>query len=264
VAYADQAADELVVGAREGNAWALETVAPAGHHLSLVVGSDDIPRLIQIRDNAVTYWFKTGEAWTSEPVGGPNSGVSNAWLALDSQNRPHVAYSGAGGPIHAVRQPDGEWTVESLPFQNVRGLALGPAGELHVLHTTSPSRSDALPAYSNTTLWAAERQGASWIDTPLAEYSNWWNLRAWIAVGENDGVHVVYRDVPGVLHYQERDENGDWQVVSQPWGNGEDVGLLVGPDGQPRLLTHNASSLILWTREIVMLDQHVLMPVTMR
>lgn len=264
VAYANAATDELVVGIRQGGAWSLETVGPAGHHLALAVGSDDNPRLIQVRDSEVTYWFKEGNAWASEPVGGPNNGVWNAWLAIDSQDRSHVVYSGSGGPTHAVRQPDGEWAVEALPFQEVRGIALGPADKLYVLHTTWPGRGDAQPAYSNTTLWVAERAGVSWVDTPLAEYTNWWNLRAWLAVGADDGVYVVYRDVYGALHFRERDENGDWPAVPQAWGNGEEASLLVGQDGQPRLLTHDAGSLVLWTREILLLDKFALLPVAMK
>jgi hypothetical protein len=260
VAYADQTADELVVGVREGGAWSLETIGPAGFYLSLAVGGDDSPRLIAARDGVLTYWFKEGDAWTSEQVGNPASYVSGAWFALDSQDRPHVVYGTNNGRFHAVRETGGQWTTEPLPWNTV-GLALGPGDKLYVLHTSSrPARVD--PQYDVITLWVAERDGVSWLDTPLAEYTNWWNLKAWIAVGENDEVHVVYRDVPGVLHYQERDENGDWLTVSQPWGNGEDVGLLVGHDGQPRLLTHNASSLILWTREILLLDQHVFLAMT--
>lgn len=262
VAYADQTADELVVGAREAGAWSLETVGPAGSYLSLAVGSDDSPRLIQIRDGALTYWYKQGEDWTSEQVGNPASYVSTAWFALDSQDRPHVVYWANNGRFHAVREANGQWTTEPLPWNPV-GLALGPGDKLYVLHTSSrPARVD--PQYDVITLWVAERDGVSWLDTPLAEYTAWWNLRAFIAAGPGDEVYVVYRDGYGDLHMQRRDESGAWLFENQAWGRGEDVGLAVGQDGRPRLLAPNGSSAILWTREILLLDQHVLLPVAMR
>jgi hypothetical protein len=262
VAYADQTADELVVGVREAGAWSLETIEPAGFYLSLAVGSDDSPRLIAVRDGVLTYRFKQGGAWTSEQVGNPASYVSGAWFALDSQDRPHVVYAANNGRFHAVRAANGQWTTEPLPWNPV-GLALGPGDKLYVLHTSSrPARAES--QYDVITLWAAERAGISWIDTPLAEYAGWWNLRAFIAAGPGDEVYVVYRDVYGDLHLRRRDASGAWPAENQAWGRGEDVGLVVGQDGQPRLLAPNGNSAILWTRDILLLDKHVLLPATMR
>jgi hypothetical protein len=262
VAYADQTADELVVGVREGGAWSLETIAPAGQYLALAVGGDDIPRLITVRDGVLTYRFKQGAVWTSEQVGNPATDVYSAWFALDSQSRAHVVYNTAGGKFHAVREANGQWTTEPLPW-NPMGLALGPDDTLYVLHTSSrPARGE--PQYDILTLWIAEREGISWIDTPLAEYTAWWNLRATLAAGPGDEVTVVYRDVYGELHLQQRDASGVWRSEYQAWGRGEDFSLVVGQDGQPRLLAPNGNSAILWTREILLLDQHVHLPMTTR
>ncbi len=262
VAYADQTANELVVGMREGGAWALETVTTAGHHLSLAVDSDDNPRFIKIRDGALTYWFKEGGDWKSEQVGNPNNSVSNAWFALDSQDRPHVVYVANNGRFHAVREASGLWTMEPLPWNPV-GLALGPGDKLYVLHTSSrPARAER--QYDVITLWVAERAGISWIDTPIAEHAGWWNLRAFIAAGPGDEVYVVYRDVLGDLHLRRRDESGAWPAEQQAWGRGEDVGLAVGQDGQPRLLAPNGNSAILWTRDVLWLDQHAFFPASLR
>ena len=261
VAYLDVGAGELVAGVLEYGTWALETVDEetiAGTHLALAVGSDDVPQMILVAESSVVYWYKDGDEWQSEPAGGPNEMVGQAWLALDSQNRPHVAYSGGAGAIYAVRLAGGSWVTETLPFIDVRGLVLGPGGKPYLLQATSTGGGGQYP---ETTLWLSERVGAVWLHEPVATYTGWSNLRAALAVSDLGEVYVTYRDVPGTVHLEQRDVAGAWQTIEEAWGDGEDTALLLGRDGQPRLLTHFRSSLNLWTREIRLLDRQLFLPI---
>jgi hypothetical protein len=265
VAYLDAGAKQLVVGAREAGAWSLETVDDdaAGTHLALAIGSDDAPHMILVRDAKAYYWYKDGDAWHSEAAPWPNEMVSNAWLALDSQNRPHVAYTGGTGVIYAVRQPDGLWAVETTPFSYAMGLALGPGDKRYLLHVTA-NGGRAGGVVPEVTLWLAERDGAAWTETPVASESEWPTLWATLAVDGQGGVYVLYRDVYGFLHLQQRDAAGDWQTVNEAWGTGMDSALLVGHDDEPRLLTSYRSSLILWSRETLLLDRQLYLPIVMK
>ena len=262
IAYVDGVKDRLVVGLRKAGGWSLDPISAGGHHLSLAVGSDNRPQLILVQEETaqnarVVYWSIQGGDWLSEAVSEPDSGILDARLALDSENRPHVAYSTErNGSAYAVRQSANNWVTEWLPFDNVDDLALGPDDRPYMLHTVyvQDEVGGTYPPDNYYELRLAERAPYSWFDKAI--YRNAGTAR--LAVDANNRVHVALGD------YLQRDESWSWLFETPVWISLGDVSLALGQDGQPRMVTFDGDSLVLSTREIAWLDKFSLMPVVAR
>ena len=263
IAYVDGAADELVFGTRQGEAWSLAPITTAGHNLALAVGQDNRPQLILIRDNRLVYWTRQGDTWQSEAISPEGAMVSNAFLALDGQNRAHVVYTADGVVREAVRQGANNWTAEPLPAENVVGMALGPGGTLHLLTLTFRTEG-VKPPFIIFTLWLSERVAGQWTEQAIYEdmYTGEEQVlnagRLWVDAGGT--LHLVTSHWYGWLDYARREANGDWSSGGIG-GEGGGYALAVGSDGQPRVSRHENTDLRLYTREILWLDRHMLFPV---
>lgn len=262
IAYVDRVADRLVAGYRKGDEWVLETIGKGGIGLSLAVGSDDKPQIILTVEGGVTYWTQEGGEWVSEPVGSLSHSGYGAYLALDSQNRPHIAGYLDNEVWQAVRLSPGDWSMEPLGVENVLGLALGPQDQLYILHRTSePWRK--LPPASIETLWlAVQVDQSTWDNYVIAGGIEWWDITAQVLVSDDQRAHVALTNQVGEAVYHWIDPDGTWGQEYVGWSNMGDI--RIGSDGQPRLLSNDFSNLILSTRRIVWLDQAAYLPVLPR
>ena len=262
IAYVDREADRLVAGRRQNETWVLETIGAGGYDLSLAVGSDNRPQITLVTDSGVIYYTRESGEWVSEPVGSLSQSSYGAYLALDKQNRPHIAGMVNGEVLHIVRVAPGQWTEESLAVDNVQGLALGPQEQLYILYRTSEPWKK-LPPISIETLWlAVQVDSYTWNDYVVAGGIDWWVIEAKIRVSDDQRAHVAVTDQWGDAVYHWVDPDGTWGHESV---GGLSVGdIEIGSDGQPRLLSSDFSNLILSTRRIAWLDQASYLPVAAR
>lgn len=264
IAYADRVANKLVAGRRQGDTWLMETIGPGGYGLSLAIGSDDRPQLILTVGQGIVYWTREKGKWVSEPVGGLSVGMYGAHLALDSQNRPHVAGSRDDGVWHAVRLSPGNWSVEPLMFENILGLAIGPNDRLYVLHLFVEYWNKHLPFALVSLLLAVQVDEDTWDDYVLGGGIDWSMINPTIVVSADQRAHAAFTDPGWGASYYWVDAGGAWGSETAGWPSAGDVSLAVGSDGQPRLLTSDFSDLVLQTRRIIWLDQASFLPVVPR
>ena len=261
IAYVDGAANELVFGTRQGDGWLLAPITTAGSNLALTVGPDNRPHLILIQDNRLAYWAQQAGTWQREWISAAGEALFNAFLALDDQNRPHVVYTADGVAIEAVRQGAADWQMEVLPVDYMIGMALGPEGSLHLLTVTSRSEGSR-PPFTFYTLWLSERVAGEW--TQRALFEDAFDLNALsttrVLVEPDRSLHVVSPYSFDRLSYFRRAADGQWSSDSIA-GPGSSFALVVGSDGQPRVSRQENTDLRLYTREILWLDKHMLLPV---
>lgn len=264
IAYVDSKADRLVAGWKQGDTWVLESIGAGGTNLSLAIGSDDRPQIILTVRGEERYWIRDNGAWASEPVGGIPAGVQAAFLALDSRNRPHIAGTNDGGVWHAVRLSPGNWSVEWLALENIVGLALGPQDQLYILHEFIEYWDRHLPTLMVTLLLLVQGEPDVWHEYVVYAAENWGGGDPQLVVSGDQRAHVAFADDRGNTAYQWVDPDGAWgrEVVS--WSNLSDLNLVLGSDGQPRLLSSDFSNLILSTRRVVWLGQASFLPVVPR
>ena len=260
--YVDAAQNQVITGLWLAGHWSLAPLTTAGHSLRLAVGQDNRPHLSLIQQGRLIYWTKPGGVWQSEPISPTGVTVGDAFLGLDSQGRPKVVYGGSGieGLVVAVRQGAGQWTTESIPGRNMIAMALGPADAVYLLHITTRFEPGK-PPWEFISLWLVEQQGGNWQDSGLYEdlfmgtYPD--GRLLFDAAGR---LHLVNYGNGDRLYYHQRDVDGQWS--SEGVANvGGAFALAVGSDGQPRVSSQVRSDLRLYTRELLWLDQHALLPI---
>ncbi len=263
IAYVDGAAGQLVVGLRQAGNWLLEPIAPGGQQLSLAVGSDAIPQLILVQDKQLVYWTKQQDVWVSELVGTPVYGMWNPRLVLDGEDRAHVAFTPGIKSIYSIRQAANNWAVESLEFELVEDLALGPDGNPNLLFSEVRVEHYGRYPFFFYQLKLAERSSDGWAVEQISEvYFSYTNAR--LAVGPTDRKHIVFRDELNRYVYRQRGEGVEWLFERPVWPGKGDTSLAVAPDGEPLLLTHADRNLLLSNREILWLDKFSLLPAIAR
>jgi len=262
IAYVDEPANALIVGTRPGDDWSLEPITTAGGSLGLAVGHDNRPQLILIQGGRLVYWMQQGGAWQSEVIGPAGVDIYRADLALDGDDHPHVVYWAAdGSTVLAVRQGDNDWQTETLPLEFVADMALGPDASLYLLTLTFRTEGHK-PPFTFYTLRLSEQVAGQWTHHALFEdmYNGEDSLAASLVVDANGTVHIAARDSAGWLHYDRRAAGGQWAGGSLEVYSGA-FALAVGSDGQPRISRTTHGDLWLDTRDILLLNQHAVLPV---
>ena len=266
IAYVTGVANQLVFGTRQGNGWSLAPVTTAGRNLALAVGQDNRPQLILIQDNRLAYWTREAGTWQREWISPTGVAVYNAYLALDGDNRPHVVYTSDDGVLLAVRQGEDDWQAETLPVESVIGMALGPNGALYLLRFTSRTES-IRPPITYYTLWLSERVAGGWAHHALYENTFFvWEDTLYdsrLRVDADGTLQVVTPNPSDGLSYYRREPDGQW-LGEDITGVSSSLDLAVGSDGQPRVSRHMMPDLRLYTREILWLEHHALLPVVPR
>jgi hypothetical protein len=257
VAFVNAEANQLLAGLRQEGVWTVEPIAIGGSQLSMAVDGFDHPHLALIQDRVLTYWTKPGDDWVSESVAEVTKSMVGAWLALDSQGRPHIAYSDMNGAFLASRQGANNWVKEPLPFERIVKLDFGPDDQPYILYSEERWENFGRPIL-NVSIWFAERNKEDWSVERLSEDDY---VSADLAVEKNNQVHVALQIGYGDHIYFQRENSGLWRTEEVAWSGIGDISMAIGQDGQPRLLTEDGSSLFLSTRDFLWLDQFQLLPV---
>jgi hypothetical protein len=184
--------------------------------------------------NVLWYAIRDDGEWYAEVVDDFAVGAS---LAIDGENRPHLAYSDEEGVKHAVKV-DGVWQVEVVTLGGGASLALAEDGQPRLAYAVGP--------------WPGELRYAS-------REKEGWRFET-IDAGDETGDldmdgHFLALDASGVphlsyTHYHDpypshRDlmyavrRGGVWKVEMVAPGNHESWGfdnsIAVGDDGNPRI-----------------------------
>jgi hypothetical protein len=259
-AFVNAEANQLLAGLRQGDVWSLEPIAVGGTQLSMAVDGSNQPHLALIQDQVLTYWTKTGDDWVSEPVAEVGTSMVKAWLALDSLDRAHIAYSDMDGAFITSRQEENSWTKEPVPFETIERFVWGADDQPYILYSEEHWEYYGRYPMVFVSLWFAERNDEDWSVEWLWEEGSWYDS-AELAVDKNNQVHVAFRSVYGDIIYLQRENDGLWQMEDVAWPGNGIVSMAIGQDGQPRLLSEDGSSLFLSTRDFLWLDQFRFLPV---
>lgn len=131
--YYDEGTRKITYAAPSASGWATEVVDPASNYSEpeVVLDSQGQPMVIYEADdgqggNEVRLATRSGGAWTQQTIQGGN--IWNLALAVDSQDRPHVAFSDIDADVlyYGVRD-SGTWTMEaaySQQYLSARSVSL--------------------------------------------------------------------------------------------------------------------------------------------
>jgi hypothetical protein len=164
-----------------GSAWVTTDIDPDARHKSLALDSNNRPHIsyyVALPHNYLKYATYNGTSWNTEVVDTPTDpvngsiGSSNS-LALDSSNRPHIAYSDeTNRTIKYARWTGSAWAMEIVDTSTFQlgstSIALDSSNRPHVSYT---SLSDVSLYYARWTgsAWAKETVDPSeFKDTSIA------------------------------------------------------------------------------------------------
>jgi hypothetical protein len=112
-------------------AWTSETAVAHGGEGALAIGASGVPQVAYYAPGyQLGYATKVGGAWTTTIVDAASVTGQEPKIALDSHERPHIAYKqGAGAPVtdhprYATRDANGSWVTEYVYLDSV--VSLGP------------------------------------------------------------------------------------------------------------------------------------------
>lgn len=210
IAFYDQTHHELRVASRpSGGAWSetgLFTDDGPGvrrRDLELRLDSKGHPHIGYVVDHEGLFYARhDGSTWQTEKIETSTSGVDEkVELALDSNDKPHLAYSSSTRLMHAEKE-SGSWKhTEMAEASNIYDteyrFALSPDGKPYVLYTDDISDDE---------LELATNASGSWTSESVLKQGN---STRHIIIGDvrfdGDGnVTVVYGDRRGVGNSDER------------------------------------------------------------
>lgn len=260
VVYSGAGSDPLLFfGCLDEATWRMEMIGPGGRSVTLAIDRHGLPHiaLVQNAGDVVYVRRDASGVWPSTLVDPLPTYLSQLWLLVDSQQRPHLVYRGEGTMVHAIRQPDGAWEQAALPFGAARKAALGPDDALWLLVVDGHAEWGH-PPFWFAQLFLARPEGNSWATELLREDYDW-QIEADLAVDLSGRAHVVYRDIAGLVHYGRRALDGTWEPHSPGLAEQSEISMKLGGDGQPRLTLQRERQLVLMTR-VHVLDKMVYVP----
>jgi hypothetical protein len=182
---------------RTGGTWTLAgRITPqevtSQYNNSLAIGSDGVPHLAYARSPSpglteLVYGSRQSGAWSFSAPAGPVQPFY-VTLALDSMNKPHVAYIQNGSAVLYGTNATGTWVFEPVRSGLFSIANINPAigldaatGRIHIV-------------YSDAGLWHASKlAGGAWIRKPL-DLSGTALTHVSLALDAQDFIHVAYYD----------------------------------------------------------------------
>ena len=241
VSYFNGRAGTVMYAAWNGSGWQ-RTPVDRGSFVgpnSLAVNASGTPHLAYAFINAkLQYASWDGLNWTIEQVDSRNVAVHYLSLALDSQDRPHIAYYG-NASLNYARRSGEVWTVETVEASGNTGntgqyasLALDAQNAAHVAYRDVAAKE----------LRYAHNANGSWhLETvDSAGDAGWF---ASITVGEEAVAHIAYyeRLDSELRHARQQPEGWFVETVDSEGVVGWHTSVAVDARGDPHITYHDWS-----------------------
>jgi len=178
IAYTDCTNSLIKMKNYNGSSWDDDTVGTSGtasdclySHISLALDTAGDPNLsfFNLTDSDLMFAVKKSGTWTIETVDATGTAGRYNYMALDSSDRPHIAYQGSGSkPKYAMK--DGTWSTQFLvqdhsTLSSANTIALDASGYPHVFTTNYDILGDGsyeiIHFYSDGTTFQSEVVGTS-------------------------------------------------------------------------------------------------------
>lgn len=229
-----------------------------------VLSNDDVvltfPRHIpagSAGDKDIAVATFNGSSWVIDEVTSNTKGDHRPVIAIDSNDRIHLAYagyvgSGKGSPTQAdwhlfyTNNISGDWSTRldltnllSLPNKtDWPGIAIDSNDNVHIIvaagDSTGGEDREVYHVTNETGFWASQ------LLSDHVDPCEW----ACIAIGKDDTIHAAYQvgrifkqtgTVPTSLWYAKRPAGGSWQSPSEitdHWSDSEQPDIAVNDDGR--------------------------------
>jgi hypothetical protein len=128
----------------QNGAWTIESLGIVGENPSLMIGTDNVPRIAFQGGLGLTYAYKSGGVWVTEDVPTFGSWPNSVTMALGPNNSPSIGFAmTANEDMYLATRGTGGWNVamvdgDGLPNGDLIlgrlgvGLAVDPAGQPHM------------------------------------------------------------------------------------------------------------------------------------
>ena len=187
--------------------WSTSVVDCCAYAPSLKLDSSGIPHVAYLTDSGVKYASFSGTAWTNATV--DVKSFSSVSLALDSQDRAHVAYAMQwGGDVRYAVQ-NGTWNIHVVSHNfggNGLAMALQSSGEAGVVFPTNLSSGDLV--YATNMKDTAPPSTTARLAGTLGAFG-WYRSAVQVT--------LVATDDLSVLNTTYRVDGGPWQGYSGPF-----------------------------------------------
>jgi len=198
-------------------------------HTSLALDSLMQPHICHINIDTHTLYYTVwnGTDWDSVDIYTSPVGLSGSTLALDSNDRGHIAFFAAGDGSVLYAWDDGvQWNLATAA-EEARGLsnlALDSSGRPWVAYTRQ----------EDDFLVLANRNGTSWDTQVLTDYRAWFFIG--LGIDGDDHSHLVFSTIGGADDFRYlTDAGGDWsdeRICASP-GVPSYCSLAVDEAGRP-------------------------------
>ncbi len=221
-----------------------------GNAVSFALDSQNIAHIAHrdLTNDTLTYtsWNSSSSSWLSETVDQYSRVGWVISLALDSQQRPHVAYYDrvalAPQNLKYATFDGTSWTIETLDSQ-------GSEGENVSLCLDSQDRPHVAYYYRNSDhtdghLKYAVRHGTTW-DFEVVDDAGSVGLYASLALDQQENPHIAYFDWSNDSLKYAVQNGGIWNVqVVDGQSAGKFASLALDSHNQPRIAYFDISALI--------------------
>jgi hypothetical protein len=234
IAYRDLTNADLKYAARNGPAWEVEVVDPAGGmYSSLALDAAGAPRIGYWGNLGLTYAARNATGWTIETV--DPAGGAHASLELNASGNPCISYYDSASADLKYAWHDGSiWQIETADSAGSVGrdssLALDAAGNPHISYRD----------FSNSDLKYAWRDGDGWHNVTVDPGgSRSVGRDTSIALDGAGHPHISYYDETSVVLRYAWHDGTAWQLeqVDLAW-SGWCSSLALDAGGSPRITYH--------------------------
>ena len=171
----------VVYASWNGLYWSTQTIAP-GYPDSLVLDSNNTPHLVY---EGINYATLVGSNWVTQTIDN-KVGDSFGVVALDSSNRPHVAYTD-GKTVNYASWTGSSWNIQTVESLNIEhndvfqvSLAIDKNNNPHILYGIPSSYEDKNTGenYSTEIMKLAVYKNSNWkietipLSPPINGYGN--------------------------------------------------------------------------------------------
>jgi len=192
ISFHDKSSGEVKYASFNGSSWDIEVVDSVGANdvgsTSLAFDKNDIPHISYYEGNnhRLKYARRIGSTWHTEAVSGPSTNGRASSLAIDSDNFPHISWSGSGYAFMYSKWTGFTWETTTIASE-ARHNSIG-------LDNNNTPHISYFIAGSDNYLKYATYNGTSW-DTEIVDLpppSGAYGSRNTLTLDGNNLPHIAY------------------------------------------------------------------------